>query len=97
MNPISLEGKVAVVTGGAGGIGRGIAESFAQLGARVIVADSNAESVSRLNEESRDRGWAIEAVECNVTKTAPVRARSTPRSCRRTPVPPSLRTPRTMK
>ena len=74
MNPISLEGKVAVVTGGAGGIGRGIAESFAQLGARVIVADSNAESVSRLNEESRDRGWAIEAVECNVTKTAPVRA-----------------------
>ena len=74
MNPISLEGKVAVVTGGAGGIGRAIAESFSQLGARVIVADSNAESVSRLNEESRDRGWAIEAVECDVTKTAPVRA-----------------------
>jgi NAD(P)-dependent dehydrogenase (short-subunit alcohol dehydrogenase family) len=74
MNPISLEGKVAVVTGGAGGIGRGIAESFAQLGARVIVADSNAESVSRLNEESSAQGWSIEAVECDVTKTEPVRA-----------------------
>ena len=74
MNPISLEGKVAVVTGGAGGIGRAIAESFSQLGARVIVADSNAESVSRLNEESSAQGWSIEAVECDVTKTEPVRA-----------------------
>jgi len=34
-----LSGKVAVVTGGAGGLGFAIAELFAEEGARVVVAD----------------------------------------------------------
>lgn len=38
-----LEGKVAIVTGGASGFGRGIATKFIQEGARVIVADLSAD------------------------------------------------------
>ena len=39
-----LAGRVAIVTGAAGGLGRGIAARFAAEGARVVVADRNAEA-----------------------------------------------------
>lgn len=36
-----LDGRVVVITGGASGIGRGMAEAFAQAGARLVLADLN--------------------------------------------------------
>lgn len=46
-----LGGKVAIVTGGAGGIGRGITRAFVKEGARVLVVDINDEAGHALESE----------------------------------------------
>ena len=46
-----LDGKVAVVIGGAGGIGQGIAEAMAFYGAEVVIASRKMESLVRAKSE----------------------------------------------
>jgi 3-oxoacyl-[acyl-carrier protein] reductase len=46
-----LKGKTAIVTGGGSGFGAGIAKRFAEEGARVIVADVNAQAGERIARE----------------------------------------------
>lgn len=48
MTPRSLEGKVVVVTGAAGGIGQAVARRLAAEGARLVLADRDVESVTAL-------------------------------------------------
>ncbi len=60
-----LKGKMAIVTGGASGFGRGIAQLYAQEGARVMVADLNGAAAA---EVAQALGNGAVAVETDVTR-----------------------------
>lgn len=66
-----LEGKVAIITGGARGIGRAIATRYAAEGARVVVADINAAEASAVAAEI---GSGAIGVGVNVTSQASIDA-----------------------
>jgi rhamnulose-1-phosphate aldolase/alcohol dehydrogenase len=49
--PKSLSGRIALITGSAGGIGKAIAKKFAEEGACIILSDNNAERLESTKEE----------------------------------------------
>jgi NAD(P)-dependent dehydrogenase (short-subunit alcohol dehydrogenase family) len=63
---LSLEGKVAMVTGAASGIGRGIALRLAEMGAHVAVLDKDAEGSAATAALIQGNGGTALAVVCDV-------------------------------
>ncbi|SAL19715.1 3-hydroxybutyrate dehydrogenase [Caballeronia humi] len=62
-----LDGKVAVVTGAASGIGRAIALAYAEAGAAVAIADLNQAGADAVAEEIRGKGGRAIGVAMDVT------------------------------
>lgn len=70
----NLAGRVAVVTGGGGGLGRAMGERFAAEGMKVMLADVQAELLERTVAECRDRGLDVAGHVTDVTNQASVDA-----------------------
>jgi 3-oxoacyl-[acyl-carrier protein] reductase len=66
-----LQGKIAIVTGAAGGFGEGIARLFASEGARVLIADLDA---ARAAQVAQSIGAAAHGVGCDVSRGDQVQA-----------------------
>lgn len=69
-----LEGRVAVVTGGAGGIGRALGERFAAEGMKVVLADVRPGPLDRTVTELRAAGGEVTGVVTDVTRRESVEA-----------------------
>ena len=67
MANIQLNGKVCVVTGAASGIGKRIAEVYAEAGGKVVIADLKLESAEATAQAIRDAGGEALAVAMDVT------------------------------
>jgi 2-deoxy-D-gluconate 3-dehydrogenase len=78
MSPIkdimNLSGKVAIVTGGAKGIGYGISYRLAESGAKVLIADMDLATAEKVVEEFKAKGWVAAATPTDVSDEAAVEA-----------------------
>lgn len=72
MDEFDLSGSVAIVTGGNGGIGRGIALGLAKAGAHIALAARNQDKLAATKAEIDALGRKCLALSCDVTKRADI-------------------------
>ena len=66
--------KVAVITGGASGIGRAMADRFAAAGMKIVLADVEKNALARAEEEMRATGATVRSVPTDVSQPEQVEA-----------------------
>ena len=66
MSLFDLTDKVALVTGSSRGIGKAIAQRFAEHGARVVISSRNQDSCEAVAAEIREAGGEAVAIACNI-------------------------------
>jgi NAD(P)-dependent dehydrogenase (short-subunit alcohol dehydrogenase family) len=66
--------RVAVITGGASGLGRAMALRFAREGVKVVLADIEKEALSKTEKEFKDAGYSVLAVRTDVANGRDVEA-----------------------
>ncbi len=72
MTTARLKDKVALITGGASGIGAGVAAVFAREGAHVVIGDLDVEAAERLATSMREAGQLATGVRLDVTSRASI-------------------------
>ena len=76
-----LNGRVAVITGGAQGLGLAIARRFVDEGARVVLGDVNLDA-TQAAADALGGAEVARAVQCDVTRAEPARSRGSSRPTR---------------
>ena len=71
---MELNGKIALITGGAQGIGRIISEELARQGAHVILGDVNFDGAEKTVAEIKGGGGKASAVQIDVSSAADVQS-----------------------
>lgn len=74
MDPFTLSGKTAIVTGSSRGIGRAIALAYSRAGARVIVSSRKLEACQAVVDEIAAAGGEALAVACNISSKEQIHA-----------------------
>ncbi len=72
MDLFNLSGRVAIVTGGARGIGFAIAKGLASSGALVVIADINSDGAEKAAATVRAEGFQAQSIAVDVTKRTSV-------------------------
>ena len=67
---MKLNNRVALITGGAGGLGRAIALRLASEGAYVVICDINEEALEATRAKIEERGAQCLALRCDVSSSA---------------------------
>ncbi|MDR2048170.1 MAG: SDR family oxidoreductase, partial [Treponema sp.] len=73
LKKFSLEGKTAVITGAASGLGKAVASGMAASGAAVVIADIDKQGAEQFSAELAAAGFRAAAKAADITKTADVR------------------------
>lgn len=70
---MSLDGKVALITGGSSGIGLGVAKALAGLGARIVITGRNVANLDKARAELKELGGETLPIPMDVRQPALVR------------------------
>ena len=70
----SFSGKIVLITGGSGGLGRALAAAFAAQGCRVAISARNRESLQKSADELASNGAQVRAIACDVTQRKEVKS-----------------------